>query len=64
MLSASEFGGQQRGGLHSTAKPPLARETWNIVVSLWLAVVLGLFLVIRILHSETFTHLLRKFVAP
>jgi hypothetical protein len=63
MLSASQFGIQQGRGLRSTAKPPLARETWKIVVSLWLALVLGLFLGIRILNSETVTHLLRKFAA-
>jgi hypothetical protein len=63
MSLKSQFGVPRRLGLRGAAKPPFAREIWNVAVSLWLALVLGFFLVIRILHSETFTHLLRKFAA-
>ena len=44
------------------AKPPLAARTWNFVMLAWLAVVVGVFLKIRILESQTVTHLFRKFL--
>ena len=63
MPLASAIDSKQCSGLRSAARPPLARGLWNIVATFWLAVVLGFFLGIRILGSETVTHLLRKFVA-
>jgi len=63
MSLSSEAGLRQEEGLHSAPRPPFVRRTWSIFVGLWLTLVLGLFLGIRILNSETVTHLLRKFAA-
>lgn len=49
-------------GLHTAARAPLAPRTWNLVMLAWLALVVGVFLKIRILESQTVTHLLRKFL--
>ena len=60
---SSETDCERRGGLPSMPEPPLRRGIWSILASLWLAIVLALFLEIRVLNSATVSHLLRKLVA-
>ena len=60
---SSETDFRERSGLRSKPRQPFARGIWSILVSLWLAVVLALFLEIRVLNSASVTHLLQELVA-
>ena len=51
----------RRSGLRSGVRSPIPRRGWNLAVRAWLILILGVFVWLRILQSETVTQLLEKF---